>query len=246
MMKSQENKTIAILVFLFLAFFFLPIKKIEWGKIRWQEPETITVVGQAKSIQKNQVASFSAGVDSVLNDKEKAVSEVNTKVAELIEIVKKFGIDEKDIKTQNLSIYQQEESYYQDGAQRTRKGQWRVNNTIEIKLRQVDKASELTSLLTSSGATNVYGPNFSFEDTSGAEKDLFELAMKDAKEKAEILAKASGRKIGKIVNVVEGSNNSSLSFYEAKTMDAMGGGGAPIEVGSGTISQSLRVMFELK
>ena len=245
-MKTQDYKVIVILVILFLALFFLPLNKIEWGKIRWQDSETITVTGIAKSIQKNQIASFSAGVDSVQSDKDKAIQEVNTKVADLIKAVKNFGIDEKDIKTQNLSVYQQEESYYENGAQRTRKGQWRVNNSIEIKLREVDKASELTTLLTSSGATNTYGPNFTFEDTSSAEKELFEAAMKDAEEKAEILARVSNRKTGKVVNIIEGSNYSSSPLYAAKVMDGMGGGGAPVEVGSGTVSQSLTVVFELK
>lgn len=245
-MKPQENKGIAVLAVLLLALFFLPIKNIQWGKIRWQEPETITVVGEAKSIQKNQIATFNAGVDSVQSDKDKAIAEVNTKVEELIKAVKNFGIDEKDIKTQNMSVYQQEESYYEDGAQRTRKGQWRVNNSIEIKLREVNKASELTTLLTSSGATNIYGPNFSFDDISNAEKDLFDAAMKDAKEKGEMLAKASGRKIGKVVNIVEGGNTSSSPFYSAKVMDGMGGGGSPVEVGSGTVIQNLTVVFELK
>lgn len=245
-MKTQDNKAIVVLVILFLALFFLPLRNIEWGKIRWQEPETIMVVGEARSIQKNQIASFNAGVDSVQFDKDKAITEVNTKVEELIKAVKNFGIDEKDIKTQNLSVYQQEESYYENGAQRTRKGQWRVNNTVEIKLREVDKASELTTLLTSSGATQVYGPNFTFEDTSNAEKDLFEAAMKDAQQKAEMLAKVSSRKLGKVVNIVEGGNYSNSPIYSAKLMDGMGGGGAPVEVGSGTVSQSLTVVFELK
>lgn len=245
-MKIKENKAIAVLVVLFLGLFFLPFNKIEWGKIQWQEPETITVIGEAKSIQKNQIASFNAGVDSVMSSKDEAVNEVNTKVEELVKAVKNFGISDQDIKTQNLSIYQQEESYYEDGVQRSRKGQWRVNNTVEIKLREVDKASELTNLLTSSGATNVYGPNFSFEDTSSAEKDLFEAAMKDAVQKAEMLAKASGRKIGKVVNIVEGGNYSNSPIYGAKVMDGLGGGGAPIEVGSGTVSQNLMVVFELK
>ncbi len=245
-MKIKENKAIAVLVVLFLGLFFLPLNKIEWGKIRWQEPETITVIGEAKSIQKNQIASFNAGVDSVMSSKDEAVNEVNTKVEELVKAVKNFGISDQDIKTQNLSIYQQEESYYEDGVQRSRKGQWRVNNTVEIKLREVDKASELTNLLTSSGATNVYGPNFSFEDTSEAEKDLFDAAMKDAKEKANMLAKATGRKIGKVVNIIEGGNYSSSPLYASKMIDGLGGGGAPVEVGSGTVSQSLTVVFELE
>lgn len=245
-MKPQENKGIAVLVVLLLALFVLPIKNIQWGKIRWQEPETIMVVGEAKSIQKNQIATFNAGVDSVNKDKDIAMKEVNTKIEELIKAVKYFGILEQDIKTQNMSIYQEEESFYDNGVQRSRKGQWRVNNSVEINLRDVNKASELTTLLTSSGATNIYGPNFSFDDISNAEKELFDAAMKDAKEKAEMLAKASGRKIGKVVNIVEGGNTSNMPYYATKMIDGMGGGGAPIEVGSGTVTQNLTVVFELK
>jgi len=76
-------------------------------------------------------------------------------------------------------------------------------------------------------------------------EDLFDAAMKDAKEKAEMLAKATGRKIGKVVNVVEGGNYSNSPIYAAKALDGMGGG-ASVEVGSGTVSQSLTVVFELK
>jgi uncharacterized protein YggE len=245
-MKVKENKSMAVLVVLFLALFFLPIDKIRWGKISWQQSETITVTGEAKSVQKNQIATFNAGVDSVQSDKDKAIKEVNTKVEELVKAVKSFGISETEIKTQNLSVYQQEEYYTENGTQRTRKGQWRVNNSVEIVLKEVDRASALVTLLTSSGATNVYGPNFSFEDTSEAEKDLFKAAMTDAKEKAEMLAKASDRKVGKVVNIIEGNSTSNSPIYGAKMMDGMGGTGAVVEVGSGTVSQTLTVVFELK
>lgn len=244
-MKPQENKAIIVLIVLFLGLFFLPISRINWGSIKWKQPETITVVGEARSVQKNQIATFNAGVDSVQSDKDKAIKEVDAKVEELIKALKNFGIAEKDIKTQNLSVYQQEETYYEDGVSRSRKGQWIVNNSVEIKLREVDQSSELVALLTSSGATNVYGPNFTFEDTSDAERDLFEAAMDDAKDKAEILAKTSNRKIGRIVNIVEGGNSYNSPVYN-KVMDGMGGGGAPIEVGSGTVSQTLTVIFELE
>lgn len=244
-MKPQENKAIVVLVILFLGLFFLPISRINWGSIKWKQSETITVIGEASSVQKNQIATFNAGVDSVQSDKDKAIKEVNTKVGELVKALKNFGIAEKDIKTQNLSVYQQEETYYEDGVSRSRKGQWRVNNSVEIKLREVDQSSELVALLTSSGATNVYGPNFTFEDTSSAEKDLFEAAMNDAKDKAEMLAKTSNRKISRIVNIVEGGNTYNSPVYN-KAMDGMGGGGAPIEVGSGTVSQTLTVVFELE
>ncbi len=221
------------------------VPKMDWGKMKWQASETVTVSGEAKSQQKNQIATFTAGVDAVNDSKDNAVKEVNSKMESLIKAAKDFGINQGDIKTQSLSFYQNEETYYDNGVQKSRKGQWRVSNSIEITLRQIDKASDMANLLASSGANNVYGPNFQFDDTSEFENSLFEQAIGNAKTKAETIASASGRKLGKVISVTEGAGLSNI--YPVYAMKgAEGGGGAPIEPGSGTVSKSVTVVFELK
>ena len=246
MIIEQKNKNIiGILVILFLALFLLPIRKIEWGKLRWLQSETVTVTGEAKSVQKNQIASFTAGVTSLKDNKAVAVEEVNTKMAALVKSIKDFGIDDNDIKTQNINVYQENEAYLDSGVSRTKKGQWRVNNSVRIVLKDVSKAGSLTDLLTASGATEVNGPSFSFEDTNSAEKDLFAAAVKDAKEKAELLAKAAERKLGKVVTISEGSGGVNYPIMSAKA-DSFAGAGAVVEPGSTSISKSLTVVFELK
>lgn len=216
-----------------------------WGKIRWLPAETVTVSGEARQTQKNQIASFTAGVDAVNDSKDKAVADVNSKMDSLTKSAKAFGIKEGDIKTQSLSFYQNEETYYDNGVAKSRKGQWRVSNSVEITLREIDRASALADMLASSGANNVYGPNFRFDDTTEFENALFDQAIKNAKTKAETIAVASGRKLGKVISVNEGGGSSNIfPMYSMK--GAEGGGGAPIEVGSGTITKSVTVIFELK
>ncbi len=68
--------------------------------------------------------------------------------------------------------------------------------------------------------------------------------MKDAREKAEIMAKASGRKLGKVINISEGQGGSSI--YGGLMMADKAMGGSPVETGSATVSKSLGVVFELK
>jgi len=239
------TKIIPFFILLVVAAFVLPWKNINWGKISTSPVQMVTVSGEAKTQQKNQIASFTAGVSSIKDKKDEAVAEVNGKVAALIEAAKNFGISSGDIKTQSLNIYQNQESYYDNGVQKYRPGQWNVNNSIEITLRDVNKASGLADVLTSSGANNVYGPSLRFDDTSEAEKGLFDAAMKDAKSKAEIIAKSSGRKLGKVLNVVEGAGGGN-SYPMLSLKDGAGGGGAPIEPGSGTVSKTVMVSFELE
>ena len=223
--------------------FFIPWQSIHWGKLEIQPTKSITVIGEAKTQQKTQIAEFNAGVSAVNDNKDVAIAEVNQKIQTIIAAIKTFGIPEKDIKTQNLSVYQSEESYWEEGRQKSRPGQWRVSNNITVTLRDVNKASDLADILVKNGATNVYGPNFSVEDTSQDQATLFDQAIKNAQEKAEIIARSSGGKLGKILTVTEGYQSTA---YKGLAFEGGGGGGPALEPGSQTIQKTVTVVFELK
>lgn len=220
---------------------FLP----SWGKLELKPTRTVTVVGEAKSQEKSQIAIFNAGVNAFSDDKNAAVNDVNKKVEAIIEGVKTFGVTEADIKTQSMNIYQNQEQYYEDGRQKFRPGQWNVSNTVEIKLRNVDQAAALAGVLTKSGANNVYGPNFTFDDTSAASTALFDAAFKNAQEKAGKVAQSTGKKLGKVLSVTEaGSSQQPIPYYGR--MEGGGGGGGAVEPGSGTVMKTVTVTFELE
>lgn len=245
--NNQGGNTVVWLVVLVAGLFLLPWNRIDWGRISFGQDRVVTVVGEAKNQVKNEIASFSAGVNAVNDEKDKAIDEVNDKIEKIIDEVKKFGVDENDIKTQSMSVYQSEESYWDGGVQKMRKGQWRVDNQIEVVLRDIAKANELTKIFTQNGANNVYGPNFRLDDTSKAEGALFDEAIKNAREKAEIIAKASDRELGKVVSVTEGVSNYGVFPLSARMdMAGAGGGGFSYEGGSTTVSKSVTVVFELK
>ena len=69
--------------------------------------------------------------------------------------------------------------------------------------------------------------------------------MADAKEKAGLMARSAGRKLGKVVGVSEGNSGNIYPIYKSVGLD-LGGGGASAEPGTSTISKTLTVSFELK
>lgn len=234
-------------IFLMLGAYFIPWRNVSWGSIVLRPAERVTVTGEAKTEQKTQIATYTAGVGSVNINKDVAVKEVNDTIAEIVTSVEKFGVAKEDIKTQNLSIYQDQESYWdaEGQTQRNRAGQWRVNNTIEIKLRDITRAGEFADLLASGGATNVWGPNFSLDDTKETEMGLLHNAVEDARKKAEALALASGKKLGEIIDVSEGSISTGVYPFERLAADGYGGG-AVVEPGTQIVSKTVTVSFELK
>lgn len=240
-----------IVMLIFLGLFLAPWKEIEWGTLKWGAEKTITVSGMAEKKTKNQIANFSAGVSAIDLNRENAVTEVNKKMDELVTTLKNFGIKTEDIQTAYLNIYQNQDSYWDQSDQRnkTRPGAWNVSNSVSIVLRDVDRASSLTDLLSKSGATNVYGPNFSLDKTGkDIENELYQLAIKDARQKAEEMVKSSGARLGEVLNIQEGGSYSPI--YPMYKM--MGGGGgigsgenAPIEAGSSLISRSVTVTYRV-
>ena len=231
--------SVSLAIILLVGIFVIPWRGVSWGVLRTLPANTVVVTGEAKTEQQNQIATYTAGASAVNDDKQTAMNEVNRKMDAIVQALMTFGIRAEDMKTQNLNVNQSEESYYQDGVQKSRPGQWRVSNTVEIKLRDVSRAQGLTDILTKSGATNIYGPNYSLDDTNTAANTLMGKALDDAKAKAALMAGSGGRKLGPVVSIVE--NYTPQTYYGGG--GGIGGGGQP---GTNTVTKTLTVTFELQ
>lgn len=236
-------------VMLLAAIYFFPWGDITWGRIILKNEGVVTVTGYAESSEKNQIATFNAGVNAISDVKETAVNEVNTKMAQIVAAVKMLGVEDEDIKTQQISTYQMQENVNPTlvGQGKVRLGQWNAGNSIEITLRNVDQAGALADVLNGSGATNVYGPNFQLDTSKKADDKLVEAAVADAKLKAELMARASGARLGRVMSIVEGSQSIAYPMMRAESAKAMDVAvPAPMEVGTSKISKTVTVVWSLR
>jgi len=244
---------VAALVLIIFTSQWLPIN---WGSLELAPTATVTVTGQADGQQINQIASFTASVMVSDADKEIATQTVNKQMEQLITQLKEFGIADKDLRTDQISVYEYKEPepeilLFQDSMPPSppRDGQpmWQASNTIHVTLRDISKASELATLLTNSGATDVYGPNFTVDDTTDLDHQLLTEAMEDARTKAELLLAGTNQKIKKVISISETGDNSyfALPMAGGGVMRADSSIDVPIEPGSQTIYKSIVVIFEI-
>ena len=245
-LRTKLGILVSVVLLFFLFSFISPLKNINWGSFSLNPASTITVTGEAKTLEKSQIARFTAGVTTENKSKEEAINETNAKMAKIISLIKDFGIDEKDVKTQNVSVYETEAPILEiqvfPPPRGGREKVWVASNSVAVTLRDVDLAGDLADVLNASEATNVNGPNFALDDTSDTKIVLMESAIEDARKKAETIAKASGGRLGGVVNVVEGTSQSGVF----RTASLEQSGGAPIEPGSQNVYQSVTVTFELR
>lgn len=230
----------AVMLLTFVSLNYLGINPFSQKPI-----STITVTGIADQKVTNKIARFSVTVSYTLDNKEDVLNKVNRKIADIIAAVEAFGVSKDDIKTQNANFYQMTESYYdKDGRRKTRPGQWQASNTIEITFRQPDKSEDLIKVLNKTGATSVYGPTFTTDkkDVNQSDQTLLLEAIKNAKDKANQIAKKNNLKVTRILNISESGVN--YSFPEIRATGT--GGGGPYNPGQSSQSKTVTVTFEVK
>lgn len=208
---------------------------------------SITISADAKVTAAPDIAMTSVGMIS----KGKTVAEAqqeNTKVMNgLIERMKALGIDEKDIQTNNYNIYPQYNFTEQDGQVLTG---YEVNQSVQVKIRDVQKANQVLAAAGEAGANNVGGLQFTIDNPEVYLAEARQKALDKVAEKRESLEESLGVQLGDVISYYEseGGNGMYASYNKGVAEEAMGGAvPAPsIQSGSMDIVMNINVIYEVR
>lgn len=211
-----------------------------------QKQNLFTSTGEAEIETIPDQAEVSLGINVQQATVALAQDEANGVINSISERLKSMGIKKEDIKTQNYSIYP--DYNYNDGDRKI--SGYRVTANLAVKLTDFEKLNAVIDMATAEGANQVGGINFSLskEREDELKKQAREEAIEDAKNSAEELARLSGVKLGKVVDVSESRSGSyPVPMYakaEVMMMDAAGGEATSVEPGSATYSYSVTLSYE--
>jgi len=213
----KENWPGAIIVFFIVLFVYTKLAgpiPFFINSVNTTKTDLFTSNGEGIVTAVPDQATVDAGVTAQSATVTDAQSKVNQTTNKIIADLKKLGLSDKDIKTTDYSV---NPNYSNDavpmgapmivGGSQTITG-YTVTQSLEIKVKPIDKANKVVDTATADGANLVGDVNFTFSDTlsKSLDQQATQQAVNDAKDKAQTLAKASGINLGKIVNVVENSN----------------------------------------
>ena len=102
------------------------------------------------------------------------------------------GVERKDWKTIQLNVGP---LYDYNSKGESKQNGYQMTHQIIVTLPGVTQAGKIVNLLVDSGVTNIDSIQFTLKDQNGAFKEALVEATKEAREKAEIMAAASGAKI---------------------------------------------------
>jgi uncharacterized protein YggE len=206
---------------------------------------TLSVAGSGTANLVPDIAYIYLGVHTEMTSASDAVKANNTQTQGMIQALTDFGIDGKDIRTTNFSIYPFDKYDPLTGTA-TGEKYYSVDNTVYVTIRDLTKLGDLLDTVVSAGANTVNSIQFDVADKDSALKQARADAITDAKAKAEELAAVAGVTLGDI---------QSISFSDSQpfpVFDGRGGGGGgdaasvPIQPGQLTFTITVNVTYTLK
>lgn len=255
-----ENPWVGKLTALFLvaAVVFMAAKAvnavINFDAITTPPSNVITVTGEGKVSAAPDIAQVSFTVSEEAVTASQAQDAAAKKINVALAVMKDMGIADKDVKTSSYNIspkYAYQPPCYNYPCPYNEAAKiigFTAAQTVEVKVRDIDKTGDVLSALGDAGVSNLYGPNFMIEDEDGLQAEAREKAIKEARAQAEQLAKALGVRVTRVVSYNENGGYPG-PFYRADAMMAMGGAekATPsIPAGENEISVSVSVTYEVR
>jgi uncharacterized protein YggE len=212
------------------------------------EVRTLSVDGLGVVYLTPDVVYITIGVNTQRNNASEAVTLNKEQTTAVIQAIRDAGVDEKDIRTNNFSIWSNPQ--YNEFGQLSGEVMYVVDNTVNVTVRDLDKLGDLLDSAISAGANSIYSIQFDVEDKDAAIEEARIQAVEKAKAQAQSLAEASGVSLGDI---------QYISYYEGGAMPYYfggkggGGGGAvseavavPIQPGQLAVTVTVNITYTIK
>lgn len=190
------------------------------------------------------LVTIMAGVVTRAPQAEAALRDNAARMERVRAALRRLGIQPRDIQTGSISLSQDYERRVEGSPQPVG---YVASNQLSVRFRDIAAAGRIIDALVAEGVNNVQGPIFGIQDREGAANEARTLALTQARNRADLYARALGTRVRRIVAVSEAGPMQGIVVGEAAQMRAANGGAATaIEPGEQMVAATLTVTFELE
>ena len=190
------------------------------------------------------IAYINIGVRTEAADVSTALSGNTAQATDISDEFIALGVEEKDIQTTSFNVYPMQKY---DNKGEVSETTYVVENTIYVTVRDLTQLGKLLDTAVRAGANNIYGISFDVEDKTDAVEQARDLAIQDARAKAESIAAAAGVSLGELQNISVNSSGGATPYPVGR------GGGmetayaeVPISAGTLVITVEASLIYEIK
>ena len=206
------------------------------------EPNTIAVGGMAEQEVAPDMAYVDLGITVRANDAETARAE-EAKIAQQIRR-SLLGLAITDNDLQNTGYYMYQEYKVDRDGKRTA-GQYVLNSSVKVTVRDLDKLSQVIDNTVKAGVTNIDSVSYALSTQNIVQRQLLAAAVENAREKAAVVASAGSRTLGKMlsadINGFTGGTVVAAGSNKLRSAAVMADGAEATELAPGKIKLNARV-----
>jgi uncharacterized protein len=203
----------------------------------------LDIVAQGSVKRVPDVAIISAGVVTTARDAKSAMASNATAMARVLTALRGAGVADRDMATAQIGLNAQ---YRYVENQAPIVTGYQANNSVTVRFRDIAKSGAILDALVAAGANQINGPTLTLDKPEAAQDEARADAIKTARARAELYAKAAGLAVKRIVAISEMGNVSGpmpMAYARGAMMQAE----AKSEVvpGEQDVGVTLNVTFEL-
>lgn len=164
--------------------------------------EGVTVVGDGQVSVQPDTAVVVVGVEVQRPDVQSAFAEANAAADAVLEALRSAGVDDEDLRTEDLSVREQRDRRPEGSSSITG---YVVTNSVRAVVRDVDSVGQVIGAAVEAGgdAARVHRVQFVVEDDDAALEEARQRAFADAEMRAQHYAELAGRDLRELVSLTE-------------------------------------------
>ncbi|HEY5722085.1 MAG TPA: SIMPL domain-containing protein [Allosphingosinicella sp.] len=204
----------------------------------------LDVVATGEVMRVPDVAHITAGVVTTAPSATAALEQNARQMASVRQALRNAGIADRDIQTSSINLHP---DYRHDerGGNPQIIG-YRASNEVTVKFRDIKSAGKILDALVAQGANQISGPMLGIDKPEQAMDEARVAALASARARAELYAKASDKRVGRILSISE-TGNMQVPMMRMRAQGGMvAADSTSIEPGQQAVSVSLMVSFELE
>jgi len=209
---------------------------------------SLVVTGSGTVYMSADQVSASLGITMTGEDLGELQKRVNETVLAICTALQEAGLEEKNISTNYIFVSPR----YDYSGDVERMVGYTINNTLTIRTEEIDKIGTYIDAAFAAGANTFDSINFSVKDDSEARRRALELAVSDARAKAEVIAAASGMVLEGVDEIREVSQNdyyyngvtsgAKMAVTEGSAMDA----GTTVRAAQVNVTANVEISYDMK
>lgn len=198
------------------------------GTTRLEPNETLLQVqAEGQSTVRPDAAFLNVGVVSTGTTAREATDGNAQQMAAVIAALKKAGVDERYIRTQQLNVqprFARQNGSYEETPQITG---YVARNSVAVTVVKLGIAPDVIAAAFGAGANSVDGPNLGNEDTNAGMAQARDDALKNARAEADAYAAGLGMRVARVLRVSEQRGGIEPVRYVTVTGSRLSSPGAP-------------------